>query len=212
MHTIRSGWRARSSVWALAAFAALGLAACSSDAALAPGQLDAKRGADGAPAEVQQPKAGLEINYMEFTIDHHAMGIQMGTMCVEKAIHAELRELCQRNVEAQSRELAMLQQWLQQWYGIAYEPDLTQGDEQMMEKLAALSGAEFEIEFMETFSRHHHQVIQRSQPIVRQAVHPELRDLAAQIIAAQTRDIELMLTWLCDWYDICHPRFGSEPA
>lgn len=108
------------------------------------------------PAHLQQANPGLEINYMEFTIDHHAMGIQMGTLCVQKAVHEELRDLCEQNIAAQTAELQNLQTWLQQWYGIAYEPEMTQGDQQMMGKLAALEGAEFEIEFMETFSRHHH--------------------------------------------------------
>lgn len=89
---------------------------------------------------------------------------------------------------------------------------MTPGDRRMMEHLAELSGQAFEIEFMETFSRHHHQIIQRSQSVVKQAEHEPLRELAASIIAAQSADIQAMLTWLCAWYDICHPRFGFEPA
>ena len=193
---------------------ATGIGACASDGLLGPSRepLGAQRGALAAPAGLNQPKAGLEINYMEFTIDHHAMGVMMAQMCVEKAIHEELRELCQRNAEAQSREMAMLQGWLETWYGITYEPHVTPGDEQMMEMMAALEGAEFEIEFMEIFSRHHHQIVQRSLPVVDQAVHPELAALASQIVEAQTRDIRLMLSWLCEWYDSCHPRFGEMPA
>ena len=78
----------------------------------------------------------------------------------------------------------------------------------MMEMLAALEGAEFEIEFMETFSRHHHQIVQRSEAAASQVAHAELRQLARDVIQAQTADIRLMLTWLCEWYDICRPRFG----
>ena len=193
---------------------ATGIGACASDGLLGPSRepLGAQRGALGAPAGLNNPKAGLEINYMEFTIDHHAMGVMMAQMCVEKAIHEELRELCQRNAEAQSREMAMLQGWLEAWYGITYEPQVTPGDEQMMEMMAALEGAEFELEFMEMFSRHHHQIVQRSLPVVDQAVHAELAALASQIVEAQTRDIRLMLSWLCEWYDSCHPRFGEMPA
>jgi uncharacterized protein (DUF305 family) len=206
----RSGWIPAAGVMAL-----LALAGCSGDQALEPTArpaVSASRGAHGATAGQQQPKSGMEVNYMEFTIDHHGMGIMMAQMCIEKAVHAELRELCQRNLEAQTAELRQLQSWLQTWYGITYEPRLTQGDQRMMEMLAALEGAEFEIEFMETFSRHHHQIVQRSEPVASHAVHAELRQLARDIIQAQTADIRLMLTWLCQWYDICHPRFGIAPG
>ena len=207
------------SLWrrAFAALApALVIAACSDQPTTAPdtspGELEASRGAQGAPAATQQPKAGLEINYMEFTIDHHAMGVGMAQLCIQKAVHAELRELCQTELATQSAQIQQLQSWLQAWYGIAYQPEMTQGDQRMMDMLAALSGAEFEVEFMETFSRHHHQIIQRSQPIADQAVHPELRQLATSIIQAQTAGIQDMLTWLCEWYNICHTRFGISPG
>jgi uncharacterized protein (DUF305 family) len=95
--------------------------------------------------------------------------------------------------------LALLQDWLQEWSGITYEPRITEGDQRLMEHMAELSGGAFEIELMETFRRHHHQIIQRSQPVVQQADHEPLRDLAADIIAAPSVDIQAMLTWLCEW-------------
>ena len=61
------------------------------------------------------------------------------------------------------------------------------------------------------FSRHHHPIVQRSRPVVRQVVHEELAQVAPSIVEAQTRDIQLMLTWLCDRYDISHPGFGLAP-
>jgi uncharacterized protein (DUF305 family) len=210
-----SGWRSRVRPGALIACAALAFAACSEERAMEPTTdtlVPTSPGDHGAPAGGQQRKAGMEINYMEFTIDHHGMGIMVAQLCVEKATHAELRELCQRNIQAQTTELAQLQTWLGDWYGISYDPRMTRGDERMMERLAALEGSEFEIEFMEMFSRHHHQIVQRSRPIAQQAVHAELRQLADTIVQAQTTDIRLMLTWLCTWYDICHPRFGSAPG
>ena len=192
---------------ALAVPAMLAALACSPDQRTAPPET-----ADVATSAAATRASGLEINYMKFTVDHHAMGIMMAQMCVAKAVHEELSELCARNIEQQSQELSLLQSWLRDWYGITYEPRMTPGDQRMMEHLAELTGAAFEIEFMETFSRHHHQIIQRSRPVAKQAEHEPLRELAAGIIAAQSADIQAMLTWLCAWYDICHPRFGFEPA
>ena len=200
---------ARARAAALAAVLAAVLAACSTDSAVGP---DPARLA-GVDAGTQlargagrgEPRGMFEVPYMKQTIDHHAMGVMMAQLCLEKATHEELRDLCETNLANQSRELEQLQTWLGQWYGITYEPEMTPGAERMMEKLAALIGAEFEIEFMETFSRHHWQIIHRSIPIARNAIHEPLERMAETIIAAQYEDVRNMRTWLCDWYDVCRP-------
>lgn len=155
---------------------------------------------NGRPAAAQ-----FEVPYMRFTIDHHAMGIMMASLCTEKAVHEQLRNLCERNARAQTRELAQLQSWLQEWYGITYEPRLTPADMRMHEKLAQLGPRAFEIEFMSMFSRHHLQIIRRSVPIAREAKHEPLERMAEQIIAAQSQDVRDMHSWLCSWYAICRP-------
>ena len=191
---------------------ALVLGACASDEALAPGDGTSAPDARAASSQASRPKSGFEIQYMEFAVDHHTMGIMMIEMCLEMAFHEPLLELCRRNLEAQTRERELLLAWLQEWYGLAYQPQIPPGQLTTMEHLAELSEAEFEIEFMETFSRHHHQIIQRSSPVARQAAHEPLQELAATIVAAQSADIQAMLNWLCVWYDICHPRFGFNPT
>ena len=41
-----------------------------------------------------------------------------GGHCLERAYHEELRELCENIIETQLREIAIMQQWLCEWYGI----------------------------------------------------------------------------------------------
>ena len=152
-----------------------------------------------------QRHGSFEIPYMEQTIDHHAMGVMMATLCLQKAFHAELVELCRMERETQQREIQELQSWLQEWYGITYEPRMQPGDERMMEKLAALSPEEFEMEFLEMFSRHHWIIIHRSIPIARDAIHDELEQMARNIVTNQYENVRKMRTWLCDWYGKCLP-------
>jgi hypothetical protein len=78
--------------------------------------------------------AGFEIDFMEDMIDHHAMAVEMATMCEGKAIHEELRALCTRIREAQTQEIADLQAWLQAWYSDPYQPEMASS--RQMEKLA----------------------------------------------------------------------------
>lgn len=152
---------------------------------------------DRAPASTD-PRAGLEINYLEFVADHHLSGVKMAEICVDKAVHAELRADCQRDLVNQQAEIELVLDLLRQYYGIDYTPTLD--GEGRLTQLERLSGSAFEIRFLEEFPRHHKTVIQRSEPLTRNAVHDEVRQLAENIIAAQTADAIRMVTWKCQWY------------
>jgi uncharacterized protein (DUF305 family) len=137
---------------------------------------------------------------MEQMIDHHSMAVMMAQMCVSKAVHPELRAMCQNIITSQSQEIQMMQAWLQQWYGISYAPKMNHA---RMNKLMRLEGAEFEIEFMEEMIRHHEAAIRESTDCLVRAFHEELRNLCQRIIQAQSAEINQMRTWLCQWYGEC---------
>lgn len=147
--------------------------------------------------------AKFEIDFMKDMIDHHAMAIEMAQICVEKAVHEQLRTLCGEIITAQREEIQEMQSWLQQWYGITYSPQMKPGDMRMLERLAELSGAEFEIEFMQMIIKHHLKAIREASKCVERAFHSELRDLCENIIVTQAAEIEQMRTWLCQWHGIC---------
>lgn len=147
--------------------------------------------------------ARYEIDFMQDMIDHHAMAIMMSEMCLEKAVHEELRTLCQNIITAQRQEITEMQSWLMEWYGISYSPQMKPGDMRMMEKMEAMSGAEFEIEFMEMMIKHHLKAIREASKCVDRVFHQELRELCENIIVTQAAEIEQMRTWLCEWYGVC---------
>ena len=147
--------------------------------------------------------AKFEIDFMKGMIDHHAMAVQMANICLQKAIHPELRSLCQNIIAAQQQEIAEMQTWLSSWYGITYSPQMKPGDMRMMERLASLSGAEFEIEFMQMMIKHHLKAIKEASKCVERVYHEELRELCENIITTQAAEIEQMRNWLCQWYGIC---------
>ena len=150
-----------------------------------------------------QSATNYEIKFMENMIDHHAMAVAMGQICLQKAIHEELRSLCQNIITSQSAQIAEMQSWLQNWYGISYSPEMKPGDQQMMDRLASLSGAEFEIAFMEMMIKHHAMAVREGEHCLRKAYHAELLALCHAIIETQSAEIQLMQEWLCVWYDRC---------
>lgn len=96
-----------------------------------------------------------------------------------------------------------MQSWLQNWYGIQYQPELTQREQRQLADLAAKSGADFEIAFMQMMIQHHSIAISRAEDCVDKAFHQELIDLCENIISTQSAEIRRMNRWLCNWYDIC---------
>ena len=64
------------------------------------------------------------------------------------------------------------------------------GEERMLDRLASLSGAEFEVMFMEMLIKHHEKAIKEAQSCVEKAFHPELISLCQNIIASQSAEIQ----------------------
>lgn len=147
--------------------------------------------------------SNFEIKFMTDMIDHHHMAVMMAEMCIAKAIHPELRALCENIRMAQMAEIEEMQAWLQDWYAVTYEPVMKPGDENMMERLASLTGAEFEIAFMEMMIKHHEKAIKEGRHCLDKAYHTELRELCENIIRTQSAEIAQMQTWLCQWYGEC---------
>ena len=155
-----------------------------------------------APASSQSTR-NFEITFMADMIDHHHMAVMMAEMCIATSIHAELRSLCENIRTAQMTEIEEMQAWLQNWYGITYEPVMKPGHEKMMERHASLSGAEFEIAFIAMMIKHHEKAIKEGRHCLDKAYHTELHELCENIIRTQGAEIAQMQTWLCQWYGEC---------
>ncbi len=153
--------------------------------------------------------AKYEVRFMTNMIDHHQMAIMMAEMCQAKALHEELRSLCLTIQTTQQQEIMTMRSWLSDWYGVSYVPDMTRGDMQRMERMAALPPAEFEDTFLKSMTRHHWKAVIRASQCVARAYHDPLKNLCEQIVVAQIQEIQQMKSWLCQWYGLCH--YGPSP-
>jgi uncharacterized protein (DUF305 family) len=147
--------------------------------------------------------AKYEVKFMVNMIDHHAMAVMMAEMCTLKAVHPELIAMCENIIATQSAEIEMMQMWLQDWYGIAYEPDMHMGE---MEGHMKMDPAQFEEWFMKRMISHHATVIKEAEDCLEEACHPELLRMCQNIIVTQTEEINTMQAWLCEWYGVCNYR------
>jgi len=155
--------------------------------------------------------AAYEVKFMQNMIDHHAMAVMMGEMCLAKATHQELREMCQEVVTTQTQESETMKTWLATWYGKNYEAKMSGKDERQMRELESLSGAEFEKAFMPMLVDHHRIALQRAAVCLQRAYHSELINMCGDIVTAQAAEIKQLRQWMCEWYQLCtNPRKAGD--
>jgi uncharacterized protein (DUF305 family) len=166
--------------------------------------LNADQAVASAPAPDQQTSK-YEIRFLTNMIDHHSMAVMMAELCETRAAQPDLRSLCTSIVSSQSEQIETMQGWLQDWYGVTYEPVMKPGMEKRIDGLSELSGAAFDVEFMEMMIRHHAKAVQEGVMCLDRAYHADLESLCANIVQTQAEEIALMQSWLCSWYQVeCH--------
>jgi len=75
-----------------------------------------------------------------------------------------------------------------------------QASDPMLEELKSKSGSDRDEAFLESMIVHHQSAIDMSELILESTKRPELKQLATEIITAQTQEIEMMKGWLSTWY------------
>lgn len=84
-------------------------------------------------------------------------------------------------------------------------PGQAQMGPMMGQPLDQLSGDEFDKAFLAQMTMHHAMAVMMARPVVANANHQELKDLAQAMINDQTREIAQMRTWGKDWYGLDLP-------
>ncbi|NMF62581.1 hypothetical protein DP113_33445 (plasmid) [Brasilonema octagenarum UFV-E1] len=149
-----------------------------------------------------EPASRFDVRFLQETIGHHQMAVDMAQLSVEKAINSDLRDLSQNIITTQTQEIEIMQSWLKDWYGYSYTPQKKPGDMRMLDQMAMMSGAEFEIDFMQEMTDHHKSMLSDAVPCTYRAGHDDLTGLCHNIVDTQTREINQMQQWLSERYGI----------
>jgi uncharacterized protein (DUF305 family) len=81
--------------------------------------------------------------------------------------------------------------------------------------LDQLTGDAFDQAFLTQMTMHHSMGVMMTQPVITRGAHQELKDLGAQMIADQSREIGQMRGWLQSWYGLdvtCPMAQGTMPG
>ncbi|PTN32362.1 DUF305 domain-containing protein [Desulfonatronum sp. SC1] len=150
-----------------------------------------------------QHQVGSELEFLVEMIPHHQEAVDSAKQILAVTERQELRDFAKEVMDTQAEEIAKMRQWIKQWYPdaatqAAYQP--------MMRDIDGLSAEEADIVFLEDMIEHHLAAVQMARDVLDKnlAEHAEVRTLAEEIVAAQSREIDQMREWLEEW--------GGAPA
>jgi uncharacterized protein (DUF305 family) len=158
------------------------------------------------------PNAPYDQRFLDQMIMHHQGAVLSAQMMIADSARPELRDLAQRIITAQQREIAQMQQWRNDWYGAASTgamPGMMSGPmmgagmmnrDQMRQMMGA--NVDFDRMFVQMMIPHHAAAISMAQQALKQAEHPEIKTLAQSIVTTQQAEIAEMQGYLHDWYGV----------
>lgn len=146
----------------------------------------------------------VDKHFIVQMIPHHEGAIAMAQTALRKSKRPEIISLANGIIEAQQKEINDMQGWYASWYGAtppaggmgmmhmgSMEGDLT--------KLEAASGEDFDREFIMQMIPHHEMAIMMAQMLQVSTNREEMKELADNIITSQSREIDMMRSWLASW-------------
>lgn len=158
----------------------------------------------------------LDAGFIEQMIPHHEDAITMAKLAETKAQTEEVKKLSKDIIASQGKEIDQMKAWYKEWFGKEV-PRGTQvmqhhgmgsvnqnsmhmgmmGDEN---DIKVLENAEnFDVAFVEHMIPHHQMAVMMANMLKDGTDRPEMKKLADDIIAAQTKEIEEMRSWLNEW-------------
>jgi len=143
----------------------------------------------------------FDLQFIDQMIIHHQGAIMSAEHMIADSERPELRQLSENIQTSQAEQIEQMRAWREEWYpdaGPTFEMDPTQmsemmGDNQMQEMMGT-EGTD--AMFLRMMIPHHQLAIDMSEQALDNAEHPELKELAQQIIDEQSAEIELMEGYL----------------
>lgn len=184
---------------------------------------------------IEPPPFVDEVQYLEFTIDHHYSALRItelaaGTAAVgsssnvagspdifpatsAKGTNPVVLETATMANAGQRMEIAEAQGFLRDYYGVDYAPRLRPFGEPLIAALdRAAAGDSFDVAYLEVFSGHHESLLPPSQACTAAAPHEDVRAYCAGIVEMQGREIAEMRTELRETYGVANISYEMVPV
>jgi uncharacterized protein (DUF305 family) len=165
---------------------------------------------------IRQPMVSetIDAHFIEQMIPHHEDAITMAKIALTKTQRPEVKKLAMSIIDTQNHEIEQMKKWYTSWF----DREIPTGDNVMSQHgmmgnngmhmgvrgdetdIAALEQAtEFDMTFVEHMIPHHQMAVMMASMLKNSTTRPEMKQLADEIITAQTNEIDQMREWLKEW-------------
>ena len=144
----------------------------------------------------ERPETGFDLRFIDNMTAHHQSAIDMARTDEPKLAHPETKELARQIISDQAKEIKQMKAWRDQWYKAAPS---AKSDKVPGMDMEGQMGGDPDIDFIEMMIPHHQGAIDMAKEALQQAKHPEIKQLAQNIINAQRAEIQKMNEWKAAW-------------
>lgn len=145
-----------------------------------------------------------DVRFIDITVPHHIMAIEMAKVEVEKGTKPELKAMAQQMIDEQTKEIADLKQIRLEITGSVETP--TQMNPHQMrnsgmptpEELAASDNVD--LAFIDAMVPHHASLIPMANTVLVNSDNDKLKEMARMMINSQAMQIGQLTEWREAWY------------
>lgn len=152
----------------------------------------------------------IDAHFIEQMIPHHEDAITMAKLALLKAKRPEVKQLAENIIDSQGKEINQMKIWYKSWYGKEVPQDERvmgghgmgqstimhmgmMGDATDMTRLE--QATDFDKTFVEEMIPHHQMAVMMASMLKGATQRLEMKELADNIITAQTNEIDQMRQW-----------------
>lgn len=147
----------------------------------------------------------MDRSFIEQMIPHHESAIAMAKLAKEKSKRGEIKTLADNIITSQTAEINTMRQWYKDWYGTdvpTISSNMMWGGGMMNSQVSTddLSAAsDFDEAFLSRMIEHHQMAVMMANMLDIATNRSEMKKLANDIIAAQSKEISDMENWQQQW-------------
>ena len=142
--------------------------------------------------------------FIDAMVPHHQGAIAMAKVALKNAEHEKIKELSRNIISSQQAEIEELRAIKKEEFGTSNVP-MEMSQEQMrgmgmMDPQELANRDPFDKAFIDAMIPHHQSAIEMAKIAHEKSKIPAIKELAANIVRAQQKEIEQLQRWRQQWY------------